>query len=115
MNREKAFALEFENPALKIVAAPHTDPIDSVLVCVYDAQGFGVIEFNLNKADLLTFNKALDIKPRRELIFCYGKGATAYELQIGLWCFRYCFLYGGRWRHPFQLARFSLTHYPEDE
>jgi len=45
----------------------------------------------------------------------YGKGSTSYELQIGLWVFRYCFLYGGHWKHPFQPSRFSLTHYPEDE
>jgi len=42
------------------------------------------------------------------MTFIYFKGATRYELQIGKFWFTWCHLYGGSWKHWWQLDRFSF-------
>ena len=56
----------------------------------------------------------LDDNPKSKLIY-YGKSATSYDLQIGKVVFRYVFLKGGHWTHPFQPSRFSVKYYPDEE
>lgn len=40
-----------------------------------------------------------------------GVGPTALELQIGAWVLRWCYRYGGHWRHWWQRDRWSIKRY----
>lgn len=47
----------------------------------------------------------------------FGRGPTAYEVQIGPHNFRWCYLMGGEWRSWLQLDRFHYwkdTNYGQD-
>jgi hypothetical protein len=38
----------------------------------------------------------------------FSKGATTYGIEFRRFGVRWCYLYGGHWKHPFQPSRWSF-------